>query len=85
MYVDPPPTPDTDLLLAQAREALEALAARPDPAAFNALLALSEDVGVCLGRSARTLATAGSWSQVASMAGTTRQAAWSRWHAPPGL
>jgi hypothetical protein len=44
------------------------------------LLGLSQYVGECLGISARTLAEAQSWSSVAGLAGTTKQAAWSRWH-----
>jgi len=43
------------------------------------LLGLSQYVGECLGISARTLAEAQSWSSVAGLAGTTKQAAWSRW------
>jgi hypothetical protein len=68
-------------LAEQARTALRALAARPEPEAFQQLLALSQLTGECLGESARTLAAHGSWSQVASVAGTTKQAAWSRWRA----
>jgi len=63
----------------RARAALSALAGRPDLQAFQELLALSEFNGECLGESARTLAAHGSWSQVAGAAGTTKQAAWSRW------
>lgn len=59
--------------------ALHELAARPDRLAFEQLLRASDEVGRCLGRSARTLAESGSWSQVADVAGTTKQAAWSRW------
>lgn len=59
--------------------ALQELAARPDRLAFEQLLRASNEVGQCLGRSARTLAESGSWSQVADVAGTTKQAAWSRW------
>lgn len=67
-------------LAREAGERIAALATSPDPDAFAALLSLSEQVGVALGASARTLATHGSWSQVAEHAGTTRQAAWARWH-----
>ncbi|MCZ3386696.1 MAG: hypothetical protein LH630_06965 [Actinomycetia bacterium] len=63
--------------------ALRALAARPDRAAFEELLRASDEAGQCLGLSARTLADHGSWSQVADVAGTTKQAAWSRWSQPP--
>jgi hypothetical protein len=59
--------------------ALNELASRPDRSAFEELLRASDEVGQCLGRSARTLAESGSWSQVADVAGTTKQAAWSRW------
>ena len=59
--------------------ALRELASRPDRQAFEALLRVSDEVGQCLGLSARTLAESGSWSQVADVAGTTKQAAWSRW------
>jgi hypothetical protein len=59
--------------------ALRELAGRPDRRAFEELLRVSDEVGQCLGQSARTLAEAGSWSQVADAAGTTKQAAWSRW------
>jgi hypothetical protein len=62
-----------------ARAALESLAHRTDPEAFTQLLALAQTNGECLGISARTLAEQGSWSGVAEAAGTTKQAAWSRW------
>jgi hypothetical protein len=58
---------------------LRELARRADPQAFQSLLVVSGEVGVCLGASARLLAESGSWSQVAEMSGTTKQAAWSRW------
>jgi hypothetical protein len=67
---------------ALARAALQSLARRPDPEAFTQLLALAQANGECLGVSARTLAEQGSWSGVADMAGTTKQAAWSRWSQP---
>jgi hypothetical protein len=66
-------------LAEQARAALQALAGRPDVEAFQELLALSAMAGECVGESARLLAGAGSWSQVAEATGTTKQAAWSRW------
>jgi hypothetical protein len=65
---------------AEVRELLAALTENSDPAAFNSLLALSQYVGECLGLSARTLAETQSWGDVAGVAGTTKQAAWSRWH-----
>lgn len=64
-----------DLIVTALRE----LATRSDRRAFEELLRVSEEVGQCLGLSARTLAESGSWSQVADVAGTTKQAAWSRW------
>ena len=64
---------------AEAGAAIEALAERPEPEAFAALLQLSEQVGSALGVSARSLANAGSWAEVGTVAGTSRQAAWSRW------
>ena len=67
-------------LAEQAREALSALAKRPELEAFKALLGLSEVIGECVGESARSLAEHGSWSQVAEVTGTTKQAAWSRWN-----
>ncbi|MGB3258039.1 MAG: hypothetical protein WBG89_07305 [Ornithinimicrobium sp.] len=66
-------------LAAQARELIAELGRSPDPGAFQELLGLSEAVGVALGASARTLAEAQSWTQVATYAGTSKQAAWSRW------
>lgn len=62
-----------------ARDAINLLARRTDPEAFQVLLRLSAEVGEALGVSARTLATTGSWAKVAEAAGTSRQAAWSRW------
>lgn len=67
-----------DLVVSSLRE----LASRPDRAAFEELLRVSEELGLCMGVSARTLAEHGSWSQVADVAGTTKQAAWSRWREP---
>lgn len=65
---------------AEIRALLDTLAADSDPAAFQVLLGISQYVGECLGLSARTLAQAQSWADVAGVAGTTKQAAWSRWH-----
>lgn len=66
-------------LSARAREAVQGLAAMDSPEAFTALLGLSEAVGLALAESARTLASGSSWSQVGAIAGTSKQAAWSRW------
>lgn len=63
-----------------ALEAVERLAATPDHEAFDALLTLSAVVGEALGRSARLLAETTSWAAVGDASGTTRQAAWARWH-----
>ncbi len=65
---------------AEVRTLLDALTASSDPSAFQALLGLSQHLGECLGLSARTLAESRSWGDVAGVAGTTKQAAWSRWH-----
>ncbi len=67
-------------IAAEVRTLLDVLANSTDPAAFQILLGLSQYVGECLGLSARTLAGAESWSSVAGLAGTTKQAAWERWH-----
>ncbi len=64
---------------AEARALIDELAAAADPVAFQQLISLSEHVGTALGASARRLAEAGSWSEVASYSGTSKQAAWSRW------
>jgi hypothetical protein len=64
-----------DLAAAAARQ----LAASDDPAAFAHLLRLTRIVGECVGVAARTLADERSWSGVAEIAGTTKQAAWERW------
>lgn len=66
-------------LAEQARGALKELATRPELAAFQELLGLSQVIGECVGTSARSLAEHSSWSQVAEVSGTTKQAAWSRW------
>jgi hypothetical protein len=62
-----------------AEASMRLLAESEDPAAFAYLLNLTTLGGECLGVAARTLAHEGSWSQVANIAGTTRQAAWERW------
>lgn len=67
-------------IAAEARALLDTLAASTDPDAFDTLLGLSQYVGQCLGISARTLAVTQSWSKVGDRAGTTKQAAWERWH-----
>ena len=62
-----------------AREAMSILALRGDDEAFSQLLTMSAHAGQCVGEGARRLASAESWSQVADLAGVTRQAVWSRW------
>ena len=74
-----PPDRSPDVVAAEVRVLLDELAAHPDSAAFQELIGLSDHLGRALGDSARLLAEAGSWSQVASVAGTSKQAAWSRW------
>jgi hypothetical protein len=68
-----------DELAELAEAAVQALARRDDPAAFAHLLRLTGVVGECVGTSARTLAGERSWSGVAQIAGTSKQAAWERW------
>jgi hypothetical protein len=70
-------TPDELAELAEA--AVRILARIDDPAAFAHLLRLTRIVGECVGTAARTLAGERSWSGVAEIAGTTKQAAWERW------
>ena len=66
--------------LAELAEAVVAALARSaDPAAFAHLLQLTRIAGESLGTAARTLAQHSSWSGVADVAGTSRQAAWERW------
>ena len=65
-----------------AETSMRLLAQSDDPAAFGYLLELTRLGGECLGVAARTLAQESSWSQVANVAGTTRQAAWERWRNP---
>ncbi len=73
------PDPRPEDLGSRARDLIAQLSTSPDPAAFQELLRLTESVGLALGQSARTLAEAQSWTQVATYAGTSKQAAWSRW------
>ena len=54
---------------AEVRTLLGALTANSDPAAFQALLGLSQYLGECLGLSARTLAESQSWGDVAGVPG----------------
>ena len=76
-----PPLTDLDAgaLGTLARAAMSELASRGDQASFAELLTMSGHAGVAVGEAARALAATGSWSQVADLTGTTKQAAWSRW------
>lgn len=65
-----------------ARRAMSELGGRSDQGAFSELLTMSSYAGACVAQSARSLAEAGSWSQVADLSGTTKQAAWSKWRRP---
>ena len=65
-----------------AETIMRLLAQSDDPVAFGYLLELTRLGGECLGLAARTLAHESSWSQVANIAGTTRQTAWERWRSP---
>lgn len=64
-----------------AEAAVTTLAQSGDPAAFAHLLRLTQVAGESLGTAARALAGQSSWSGVADVAGTTKQAAWERWRA----
>lgn len=70
---------DDDELEALVQRAVAELSSRGTADSFAILIRLSGHVGATLGEAARTLAERGSWSQVAEVSGTTRQAAWSRW------
>lgn len=61
---------------------VDELSARGTRDAFAELLHLVGYVGQRVGDSARSLAASNSWSQVAEVSGTSRQAAWERWRAP---
>lgn len=61
------------------RAAIAELASRGTTEAFAVLIGVSGQLGISLGEAARLLAERGSWSQVAQVSGTTKQAAWSRW------
>jgi hypothetical protein len=70
---------DDHALAYLARSAADELARRGNPEGFGMLIDLSAHLGVALGESARRIAEQGSWSDVAALSGTTKQAAWSRW------
>lgn len=55
------------------------LSARGSREGFAELLRIVAYVGERVGDTARLLAESNSWSQVAEISGTSRQAAWERW------
>ncbi len=69
---------ETDLA-AYIRRAVDELCSRGTRESFGELLQIVSYAGERLGDSARLLAAANSWSQVAEISGTSRQAAWERW------
>jgi hypothetical protein len=64
-----------------ARAAMTVLAERGEHTAFQELLSMNGHAGECLGEAARRVAAGNSWTAVAELSGTTKQAAWGRWHA----
>ena len=61
------------------RQAIDELSDRGTHEAFRALLSVVSHAGERVGHAARTLAGNRSWSEVAELSGTTKQAAWARW------
>lgn len=59
--------------------AADELSSRGTAASFAEMLKAVAYVGEQVGVAARGLATANSWSQVAQVSGTSKQAAWERW------
>jgi hypothetical protein len=57
----------------------EELSARGTEESFAEMLKVVAHVGQRVGDAARRLAAANSWSQVAHVSGTSKQAAWERW------
>ena len=55
------------------------LSARGTEDSFAEMLKVVAHVGQRVGDAARQLAAANSWSQVAQVSGTSKQAAWERW------
>ncbi|NBQ43857.1 MAG: hypothetical protein EBU23_15675, partial [Mycobacteriaceae bacterium] len=66
-------------LAALIRQITDELSSRATRESFAELLQIASYAGERLGDSARLLAAANSWSQVAEISGTSRQAAWERW------
>jgi hypothetical protein len=61
------------------RQAIDELSDRGTHEAFRELLDALSYTGERVGHAARLLAADRSWSAVAELSGTTKQAAWSRW------
>lgn len=55
------------------------LSGRGTPEGFAEMLQIVAYVGQRVGEAARLVAESNSWSQVAAISGTSRQAAWERW------
>lgn len=55
------------------------LSGRGTREAFAEMLGVVADVGERVGDAARLMAASHSWSQVAEVSGTSKQAAWERW------
>ncbi len=81
-------TPNIDLSLAGSSEGemaaliyriVDELSTRGTREAFAELLHVMAYVGERVGDAARMLAASDSWSQVAQVSGTSKQAAWERW------
>jgi predicted trehalose synthase len=64
---------------AQIRRLIDELSNRGTHEAFAELLGLVAYAGERVGDAARTLAASNSWSEVAQVSGTSKQAAWERW------
>lgn len=63
------------------RRLIEEFSARGTHDAFAELLGLVAYAGERVGTAARMLAASNSWSEVAQITGTSKQAAWERWRA----
>ncbi len=61
------------------RRLADELAGKGTQEAFAELLGAVGYLGERVGDAARTLAATNSWSQVAQVSGTSKQAAWERW------
>ncbi|MCV7191400.1 hypothetical protein [Mycolicibacterium brumae] len=81
-----PDVPDLPLQNLSATElaalicrAADELSTRGSSESFAEMLKVVSHVGERVGIAARGLASANSWSQVAQVSGTSKQAAWERW------